>query len=161
GANPDLYRLVAVTLARRLRDTTLGGTPRHKEPVILVVDARDATDRHDDLFEVLIDALRTATGKSIGVIHLCPKTARTTLASESTSICITDPEDIGSYIDSLLDEHGHVLLVSEAVPADVRLWRSALGRADLTLIILTVTGTSLARARQVLEQLAGVALPEP
>lgn len=161
-SNPDVYRLVAVTLARRLRDTTGGDSPRHREPVVLVVDARDVTDRNDNLFEILIAAIQATTGDSIAVIHLGPNTAGVASAAGSTSICITEPENISSHIDTLLDEHGHVLLWSEAahVPSDARLWRPALGRADLTLIFLTLTPTSLSRARHVLEQLAGMALPE-
>ena len=159
-SNPDVYRLVAVTLARRLRDTTGGDSPRHTEPVVLVVDARDATNTNDDLFEVLIAAIRATTAESIGIIHLGPITTGPGTTAASTSICITEPENVSSHIDTLLDEHGHVLLVAGAVPTDAGLLRSALGRADLTLILLTTTLSSLARTRQVLEQLAGMPLPE-
>jgi NTE family protein len=158
-SSPDLYRHVAVTLARRLRDTTGGDTTHHTEPVILIVDARDATDRADDLFNQLIAAVRATTGEPIGVIHL-GLDATGAAAAGSTSICITDPENVSPQVDSLLDEHSHVLLLADTVPADARLWRAALGRADLLLVVFTITASSLARARQVLDQLAGLSLPE-
>jgi len=159
-SNPDLYRLVAVALARRLRDTTGGDSAPHTEPVIFVVDARDGTSRDDDLFEVLLAAIRATTGESIGVIHLGPNTTGAAPATGSTSICITEPENISSHIDTLLDEHGHIMLMSDVVQPDSRLWRSALGRADLTLIFLTLTASSVAKARRVVQHLSAVALPE-
>jgi len=144
AVHPQLDRRIAASLARRLRETT-GSVPfRRGENVTLVVDARDSEAANDALLDNLQTSLETTSNRRAIVVRLDP----------------FKPDEVASRIEDLLDSHDYVLAVLKTGLPDSALLRAAAGRANLVVILLTVTAASLASAREVRDGIARLARTE-
>jgi NTE family protein len=155
-AHPQVHRQLAVTLARRLRETTLGVVRRRAEAVVLLIDVRDSVHGKKSI-GVLVDALAATTHRSVAAIHA--GTARNDSATAAASICIESADTLGTWLDQLRHQHEHVLLDADAT-IDERLLRAALGRSDLAIVLFSSEAESVTRARRILDRLADISFAD-
>jgi NTE family protein len=153
-AHPRVHKQVAIALAQRLRDTTMGGGGHPSETVVLLLDARHSPGRPDAV-RSLIKAVAATTHRPVFTLKL-GKPKSEPFDSAGTS-WIEEPESLSHRVDGLQHDYGHVFLEAQ-VAADDRLLRAACGRADLALVLFTADPPSLDLAKSILARLAG--LPE-
>jgi NTE family protein len=157
--HPQVHKQIAIALAQRLRDTTIGRSTRRAEAVVLLVDAGHSCDGPDPV-ATLTAAVAATTQHSAVLIHVGTPRSMVRWAEATSRICLQAPERISAQVDTLLHEHEHVLLLADATTADDHMLRAACGRADLTIVLFTAAAQSLELARLTLERLALISLPD-
>jgi NTE family protein len=154
--NSELHKLLAVSLARRLRATTAGDVARLSEAVVLVVDARGSARPGDRLIANLLAALEATAKQPAVAVTLAPADG-----PPLPGLSVLEPDELGARIDRLLADHAHVLLVMNDVPSDDDLLRAAMGRADLAVVLLSLQPASLESAGRLLDRFARLPVPQP
>jgi NTE family protein len=158
-AHPNVQKQVAIALARRLRDTTLGAAPPRAELVVFLIDARQPADGNDAV-QRLVTALTHTTQRSVATVHVGTQPEHSPGASEAHAAAVEQPEALNARVDRLLHHYGHVLLVAEGATTDERLLRAACGRADVTIVLQTSEPDSLATVQLILQRIAAISLPD-
>jgi NTE family protein len=157
--NSQLLQRIAVSLSRRLRDTTAARLQHRSERVVLLVDARGTTHANDALIADLLTALESISSARATVVPLDePGTA-----TRDDVRPMTDVSDVTARIariDALLSDHAHVLLRWSSGTVHDEVLRAGVGRADLVLILLSTDTASVALARQMHDRIARLALAE-
>jgi NTE family protein len=155
--NPQLVQRMAVSLARRLRDTTAVRLQRRGERVVFLVDARGAARANDALLADLLTALQ-ATSRAPATVVTLDGSGTDARTGRSHPTQMADIADTLGRIDALLDDYAHVLLRWSGGTVHDEVLEVGVGRADLVLVLLTADPVSLALAGQMRDRIARLAL---
>jgi NTE family protein len=160
AAHSRLLEGIAISLARRLRETTAAAPHRRSEPVTLIVDTRVAAQANHNFLDQLVNALEVTTKQRVIVAALGDSSAASLEGCAQQTLSLSEPDEIASRVDCLLADYAHVLLVLQRLPSEDGLLRAAIGRADLVLILLAADPASLAAARQIRDRIARLPVPD-
>src|SRR5262245_23613669 len=99
-SHPQIHKQIAIALAQRLRDTTIGSAKRRAESVVLLLDARHSC-KEPDFVATLAEAIAATTHRRVASMHLgIPRFAEKS-PEGSGRIVAHAPEMIRSELDTL------------------------------------------------------------
>ena len=157
--NPQLLQCMAVSLARRLRDTTAARLQRRSERVVLLVDGRSPAPANEALVADLVTALQ-ATSRARATVVALGESAPDGSTDHRPPARVSDVSDTLGRIDALLDDYAHVLLRWSGGSVHDEVLEVGVGRADLVLVLLSADNVSMASAGQLRDRIARLALTQ-